>query len=103
MLELGAYTVELFKERKNTLETKIHCNKRKDILAKETEAMKIEQYKKAIPQLQNAIDLYWKSSTEEKNKILKSIIDKCIYKKEKGGRWDPDAIKQFKLEIYLKV
>ena len=104
MLELGAYTVELFKERKNTLENKINTvNKRKDILAKETEAMKIEQYKKAIPQLQNAIDLYWKSSTEEKNKILKSIIDKCIYKKEKGGRWDPDAIKQFKLEIYLKV
>lgn len=46
MLELGAYTVELFKERKNTLENKINTvNKRKDILAKETEAMKIEQYK----------------------------------------------------------
>lgn len=50
MLELGAYTVELFKERKNTLENKINTvNKRKDILAKETEAMKIEQYKKSYP------------------------------------------------------
>lgn len=104
MLELGTYTVELFKERKNTLENKIDViNKRKAILTKETNTMKIEQYKKAIPKLQNAIDLYWNSSTEEKNKILKSIIDKCIYKKEKGGRWDLDAIKQFKLEIYLKI
>ena len=46
MLELGAYTVELFKERKNTLENKINTKQKKRHLAKETEAMKIEQYKK---------------------------------------------------------
>ena len=104
MLELGTYTVELFKERKNTLENKItSVNKRKEILAKETESTKLEQYKKAIPKLQKAVELYWDSSVKEKNKILHSIIEKCIYKKEKGGRWNPEAIKNFTLEIYLKV
>lgn len=104
MLELGAYTVELFKERKNTLENKITAvNKRKAILAVETEATKLKQYKNAVPKLKKAIELYWDSSVEEKNKILHSIIDKCIYKKEKGGRWIPEAQKDFTLEIYLKV
>lgn len=67
MLELGAYTVELFKERKSILESKIaSVNKRKEIIAKETELTKLEQYKKAIPKLQLAVELYWDSSVKEK-------------------------------------
>ena len=36
---------------------------------------------------------------EEKNELLKSFIDKIIYKKSEGGRWNKEAIYQFELEV----
>lgn len=104
MLELGAYTVELFKQRKEILDRQIkELEERKEKLKKENESTKLEQYKKAVPKIEKALDLYWDATVVEKNQILKSIIDKCVYKKEKSGRWNPDAINDFKLEIYLKL
>lgn len=103
MLEIGAYTVDLFKERKTVLEKQINAvETKKGILQKETVANKVEQYKKAIPKIEKTLELYWDADVEEKNSILKSLIESCSYKKEKGGRWDSKAINNFKIDIILK-
>ena len=104
MLEIGAYTIDLFKTRENTLKSQIEATGERieeinnDILNNTT-----EYFKKAIPILQQAITLYWEADTKQKNKILKSIIEKAIYKKEKSGRWNADAINEFELQLFLKI
>lgn len=104
MLELGAYSVSLFKERKKALDDKIQSlEKEKATIEKESSDDKIEQYRNAIPKIEKAVTLYYDASIEEKNKLLKSVIDKCYYKKEKSGRWNSEAMKDFKLEIHMKV
>lgn len=104
MLEIGAYTVDLFKERKTTLENKINALiEEKEVLEKETGDTKAEQYRKAIPKIEKALELYWDGTVEEKNMLLKSIIKKCVYKKEKSGRWHPEETDNIKLEIHMKL
>ncbi len=104
MLEIGAYSVDLFKERKRILDDKIQSlEKEKTTLEKETSDTKVVQYRKAIPKIEKALSLYWDGSVEEKNKLLKSIIQKCVYKKEKSGRWHTEEIENFKLDIYMKL
>ena len=59
--------------------------------------------KNSIPILEKAIQCYWDCTPQEKNDILKSIILKCIYKKEKSGRWNPEAIDNFELDIFFRI
>ena len=63
----------------------------------------IEQKRKALPVLQNCIDEYYNLSVETKHKLLKSIIDKIIYEKSAGGRWNQEARSSFTLEIFFKI
>lgn len=103
MLEIGAYTVELFKERKLVLEKRIHATEsKKATIEKETITNKVEQYKNAIPKLEVALELYYDATVEEKNSILKALVESCSYKKEKAGRWNPEAINNFTIDIVLK-
>ena len=104
MLEIGTYTVDLFKQRENALNIKIKANNDK-ILAinNEIENNTLERYKKATPYLEHALSLYWDATPKDKNKILKSIIERCHYKKFKSGRWDSKAVSSFDLDISLKL
>ena len=38
-----------------------------------------------------------------KNELLKSVIDRVYYFKEKAGRWEKGNINKFVLEIVLKI
>ena len=57
-----------------------------------------------IPKLKNVIDLYYKLEiAEDKNILLKSIIDKVTYlKTEKAIKNDSDST-NFELHIYHKM
>ncbi len=104
LLENDTYTIELFNSRKKTIDTRLNeLKKQKSRLIKENKQNKIHKIKKAIPVLENALDLYWKADIEQKNIILKSIINKCIYKKKKSGRWDKEARDDFELKIFIKI
>ena len=103
MLELGAYTIDLFKTRKDHINKQLNeLTERKNKLIDEDKESKLVQTKNLIPKLEKCIELYHVANNEEKNIILKSVIDKIIYNKEKSGRWDQDAINNFDLEIYYK-
>lgn len=104
MLETDVYTPQVFQERTTSINTQIKAKENQiETLKKEMLDDKTIKYKKAIPNIENCINMYYKIETiEEKNKLLKSIIEKVIYKKEKGGRWDPEAIDKFEIDIILK-
>lgn len=100
--ELKDYTREQFLKRKKEIEdnikeleaskTKLENNKQED---------KIIRYKKAIPKLSLCVNNYDSLSIENKNKLLKTIIDKVIYTKtEKSTKKNKIT---FKLKIFLKI
>ena len=104
MLELEAYTIDLFKERSKVIKAEISDleNKKKELL-KLSKENKNEKIVRAIPKLKNCIDNYYTLSIEDKNKLLKGMINKVYYLKENGGRWNKDNIDNFTLEIDLKI
>ena len=53
--------------------------------------------------MSKVLEEYWNLSATDKNKLLKSIIDKIEYTKtERNTRYNPDEVK-FTLKIFLKI
>ena len=90
-LELKAEIEEelnLLEEQKQ----KIEDNKEND---------KVTKYKKAIPILANCLSEYHNLTISERNELLKTIIEKVIYKKSEKERWKREN--NFDLEIFLRI
>ena len=106
-LEDGIYTKQEFTERLSIAKSKIQELENKI----EPLQIKVEQEEKAekektlvIPKLQNVLDIYDKlESNEEKNKLLKSIIEKVEYlKTEKAIKKTSDPT-NFEIHIYPRI
>lgn len=71
MLEQGVYTIELFKKRTKTLESAIESIK------EQIEQLKVVKPKnnKKIPILEKVIDEYDNLTIEEKNRLLRALVD----------------------------
>ena len=96
MLEVGAYSVELFKERKTLLDNQKKALIDKiEALKKEDTDFKLQNYINAVPILENAIKLYWNSS--------KQIVKRCDHLKSERGKRNGKGMYNFKLNIYLKI
>lgn len=89
--------------RKYTLEEESRLNALKSTLNEQLEIDEVDNKRKAIPILENCLNEYNNLSVEDKHKLLCTIIDKIIYSKTKGGRWDEDARSNFELEIFMKI
>lgn len=107
LLEDGIYSKEVFMERSKDLAEQI--TRLKDIIRNQEEDVKIqkellERRKEWIPTVKNVIDLYNTLETaEEKNKLLKTVIEKVVYlKTEKAIKRDSDPTR-FELDIFPKV
>ena len=106
-LEDGTYDKQEFMERLSVAKSKI-----KELEDKITPLqIKVEQEEKVnkeqtlvIPKLQNVLDIYDRlESNEEKNKLLKSIIEKVTYlKTEKSIKKSSDPT-NFEIHIYPKI
>ena len=103
LLETGVYSLELFKDRSSSIKEQIDgINKQKEELIKLNENNKIDKIIQAIPKIENCLKIYDTLTTEEKNKLLKTIINKAYYLKNKAGnRWDKDTQDKFTLELEL--
>lgn len=101
LFERGIYSSEVFEMRKENLIKAI--NEVKD--ARENFELKTNQYKTDVlfTEPMEIMELYQKTSDAEiKNLILKELLYKVEYKKEKSARWNnsPDA---FEIIIYPKI
>ena len=100
MLELGVYSKEKFMERTNILESAIKSNEER---IDELNAVTYENdnIKQAIPIIEEVLKDYNILSVENKNKLLKAIIDHIDFIKDK--RNDRSKKEELKLNIYLKI
>lgn len=101
LLEKGIYDVDTYLDRSRVVSDKIDENK--ESIKKLNEEIKIESENfldidKTISSLEHVLELYYKTdSIEEKNELLKGVLDKVIYYREPGRR------KNNKFEIDLKI
>ena len=105
--EDGTYTKMEFTERLSVVKSQIKeledkINPLKLKVIQEEKADKEKQF--IIPKIENVLDLYYKlDSNEEKNKLLKSIVEKVTYlKTEKSIKKDSDPT-NFEIHIYPKI
>lgn len=103
LLENEVYSLDLFRERSLTINKEIDKLKlHKEELIKLQNDNQINKIIKAIPKLENCINKYDKLSPEEKNKLLKTVLNKVYYTKEiAASRWNRDNIDNFNLELEL--
>lgn len=101
--EKEAYTLDEFVTRKKELNEELaELNAKKESLGIVQEEEKIIRIKKSVPILKNIIDTYYSCSVDEKNELLKTIIDRVYYLKERSGANcgdNKEVLKEFKLEI----
>lgn len=104
-LEQGIYTKEVFLSRNKTLDSR-KKELSADVASLEqqlAEWRQREQLRSAlIPRIEAVLAEYPQAADpEHKNALLKSVIRKVYYKKEKGGRWgDPS---DFSVKLIAKV
>ncbi|WP_282154848.1 recombinase family protein [Cytobacillus gottheilii] len=102
LLERGIYTENVFLERSRHLsqraeEINAAIESAKESLSLEEERQQAKQ--KIIPQVEHVLDLYYKSDDpKRKNSLLKSVLEKAVYRKEKH-QWRDD----FQLVLYPKL
>jgi len=105
--EDGTYDKQEFTERISIVKSCIADLEEKitSIQSKIDEEEKMEKQKKLIiPIFENVLDIYYKLETsEEKNNLLKTILEKVTYKKtEKSIKKDADP-SNFEIHIYPKI
>jgi DNA invertase Pin-like site-specific DNA recombinase len=100
--ELKDYTREQFLKRKKEIEDNItELENKKISLENNKQEDKIIKYQKLIPKLSLCVSNYDNLSIVNKNKLLKTIINKIEYTKtEQSTRKDK---KTFKLRVYLNI
>lgn len=100
-LEKRIYTPEVFLERQEVITMEIDAVREKQILLNEeieNELNKHNNAKNLKPHIINCMDLYFKSNPTQKNKLLKSFINKINYTRHKTD----NLTKDIRLEIFLK-
>ena len=103
MLELGVYTKEKYLERVNILESDILSLQGQITALQSAHNDEEERARKAIPILEKCLDAYWGLNVQEKNDLLKSIIDHIVYSKStRNTRWNKN-LDDMELKIYLKI
>ena len=100
MLEEGIYTKEKYLTRVNILDNDLKVLKSALNDLKQTNFDESDNIIKTIPKLELVLKEYWNLDAEQKNKILKTIINKVIYKKDtRKVRNEPDI---FDVELDIK-
>lgn len=98
LLEQGVYDTETFLRRHEELTKRIKSLEA--TLNSIQPPVKID-ISKTIQKVQSVLDLYQDADSEEKNHLLKSIIQKVVYHKGKGAKPDGFTLEVFLLPIYL--
>lgn len=105
-LEQGIYDTNTFLDRSKFLSKKIKTAKenKKELNKKLNNLSVIENNKKEIiPKVENILNIYdTLDNPKEKNDLLKEVIDKIVYTKEKGGRWSGE-VDNFTLKLYPRL
>ncbi len=103
MLEEGIYTKEKYIKRVNILEEDLKGLKSNLEALRNAPIDDTDRCEKAIPILSKVLQEYWSLDPQEKNQLLKTIIEKVEYfKTKRNTRHNANDI-LFSLKIFLKI
>lgn len=106
LLEQGIYTTEIFIERSKTIAATIQtCADTIKKIKEEVEHDKdiISQQSAFVPRCEEMLINYWGLDAESKNKMLKSLIEKVVYSKDKRNAYGHGNEANFELDIFPKI
>ena len=106
LLEQGVYPIPLYKERTEALRGRISEAEKKiqeithqiEKASGENEVIKV-----FIPQVKQMLSDYDSLSAPKKNELLREIIEKAVYNKEKSAAFKGVAVDDFDLELFVKL
>lgn len=98
-LEQGVYDTQTYLERMKVLNDRITATERsiEELREKQAKQRRID-YNATIAKVQTALDVYGTAPPEQQNEILKGILDRVYYYKEKGSK-----PRQFRIAVELKA
>ena len=89
--------------RNYTLDEEKRLTTQKNALVEQLAVDEVANKRKAIPILECCLEEYHNVSVKDRHEILKSIIQKIEYSKDKDGRWNDADKNGFELDLYLKI
>lgn len=102
MLEIGVYSHEKYLSRVNILESEKQAVTAQMAVLSAISTDESEKAKRAIPILENCLAAYWTLSAQDKNDMMKCIIDRVEYSKlQRSNRWH--KVDALELKIFLKI
>lgn len=105
-LEQGIYTTEIFLKRSEELRVRISdCSSSIEKLKVELEHDKklLEKKYNYIPRCEELLEHYWDWDIKTRNDVLKELIEKIVYSKDKRNHFRREEEVKFTLEIYPKI
>lgn len=107
LVERGMYTDEEFKERITDIKQRIEDTK-KGLEMLDADKNAAELRKKAaeefVPKVRHILEVYSTlPSAAAKNKLLKEVLDRLVYNKEKSGAFKGSSASDFTLTAYPKL
>lgn len=105
-LEQGIYSTEVFLERSSVNSQKLEKLKKDKMVIESNLANEIarnKNRKNIVPKIEKLLEVYQNLKTPKaKNDMLKQVLEKVIYTKNKGGRWH-NAPDDFEIILYPKL
>ena len=106
LFERDAYDIDTFNERKKAVMDEIaNIKKTRNKLQADMEKLLLQSKtgEILIPKIENVLDTYYTlHDPAEKNRLLKDVLEKVVYKRYKGGRWCPDK-ENFEIVLFPKI
>ena len=107
LLEQGIYSTEEFLSRSRTITASIEKLTREYAEIEkslERDVLYAESRETIIPKVEYLLDVYHELETPaDKNKLLKEVLEKAVYLKEKCGRAKKGGADNFSLDIFPKL
>jgi DNA invertase Pin-like site-specific DNA recombinase len=104
LVETGVYSTEVFLSRTRSIaERRAKIEKQSDSLRSERDNLVMLHNSRVefLPKLRHVLDVYPSSSPKQKNELLKTVLDKCEYRKTNRDRWKGGSDMQ--LTLYPKL
>lgn len=106
-LEQGIYDTETFLDRTRELSERVklaEADRRAIESDLNLEEVRAESRQTIIPKVENLLEVYHQlPSPKAKNDLLKEVLEKVVYKKERGAKWKGVSMDDFELELYPRV
>jgi chromosome segregation ATPase len=107
LLEQGIYTTDQFLDRSRKLSERIKQNEADR--AALSDDIAVDKSREAgrsqiVPKIEKLLDVYWSLPTPKaKNDMLKAVVEKVVYLKERSARYKGNSPDDFEITIYPRI